>query len=117
DVSALTVAVLDRPRHAELIAGIREAGAGTWLMLDGDVAGGINAARYGSPIDMCVGIGGCPEGITTAAAVKALGGFMQGRLAPLDDAESERAAAAGLDVNQVYGLDDMVRGNNTIFVA
>lgn len=117
DVSALTIAVLDRPRHTQLIADIRAAGAGTWLMLDGDVAGGINAARYGSPIDMCVGIGGCPEGITTAAAVKALGGFMEGRLAPLDDAESERAVAAGLDVKAVYGLEEMVKGDNTIFVA
>ena len=60
---------------------------GTRLMLDGDVAGGINAARYESRIDMCVGIGGSPEGITTACAIKALGGFMQGRLAPKDDAE------------------------------
>jgi fructose-1,6-bisphosphatase II len=117
DVGDILVAVLDRPRHEQLIADIRAAGAGTRLILDGDVAGGINAARSGSRIDMCVGIGGSPEGITTACAVKALGGFMQGRLAPKDDAERERGIAAGLDVDAVLEIDDMVRGDNTFFVA
>ena len=70
----MRVAVLNRPRHEQLIADIRAAGAGTRLISDGDVAGGINAARYESRIDMCVGIGGSPEGITTACAIKALGG-------------------------------------------
>ncbi len=115
--SDIIVAVLDRPRHIGLIDEIRAAGAGTRLMLDGDVAGGINAARYGSRIDLCVGIGGSPEGITTACAIKALGGFMQGRLAPGDDAERQRAIAAGLDVDAKLSLDDMVKGNNTFFVA
>lgn len=117
DVSDLRVAVLDRPRHEQLIADVRAAGAGTRLILDGDVAGGINAARHATRIDMCVGIGGSPEGITTACAVKALGGFMQGRLAPLDDAERERGIAAGLDIDAVLSVDDMVRGDNTFFVA
>jgi len=117
DVGDVLVAVLDRPRHEQLIADIRAAGAGTRLILDGDVAGGINAARSGSRIDMCVGIGGSPEGITTACAVKALGGFMQGRLAPKDDAERERGIAAGLDIDAVLEIDDMVRGDNTFFVA
>src|SRR5918993_1741971 len=90
DIGEMRVAVLNRPRHEQLIADIREAGAGTRLISDGDVAGGINAARYESRIDMCVGIGGSPEGITTACAIKALGGFMQGRLAPKDDAERAR---------------------------
>ena len=117
EVGELRVAVLDRPRHEQLIADIREAGAGTRLMLDGDVAGGINAARYESRIDLCVGIGGSPEGITTACALKALGGFMQGRLAPKDDAERSRAEAAGLDCDAVLELDDMVRSDNTFFVA
>ena len=85
--------------------------------VDGDVAGGINAARYESRIDMCVGIGGSPEGITTACAIKALGGFMQGRLAPKDDEERARGEAAGLDCDQVYELDDLVRSDNTFFVA
>lgn len=117
DVADVRVAVLDRPRHEQLIADIRAAGAGTRLILDGDVAGGINAARHDSRIDMCVGIGGSPEGITTACAVKALGGFMQGRLAPKDDEERARGAAAGLDVDAVLELEDMVRGDNTFFVA
>ena len=90
-VGEIRVAVLDRPRHEELIEEIRAAGAGTRLMLDGDVAGGINAARYESRIDMCVGIGGSPEGITTACAIKALGGFMQGQLR----AEGRRGARSG----------------------
>ena len=116
-VGEIRVAVLDRPRHEQLIEEIRAAGAGTRLMLDGDVAGGINAARYESRIDMCVGIGGSPEGITTACAIKALGGFMQGRLAPRDEAERQKAIANGLDVDKVLEAEDMVRGNNTIFVA
>ncbi|MGG7465030.1 MULTISPECIES: class II fructose-bisphosphatase [unclassified Plantibacter] len=113
----MRVAVLDRPRHAQLIEEIREAGAGTRLLLDGDVAGGINAARYDSRIDMCVGVGGTPEGIITACAVKALGGFIQGRLMPKDDDERARAVAAGHDVDRVLGANDLVRGDNTYFVA
>nr|WP_200936432.1 class II fructose-bisphosphatase [Plantibacter sp. Leaf314] len=113
----IRVAVLDRPRHAELIEEIRAAGAGTRLLLDGDVAGGINAARYDSRIDMCVGIGGTPEGIITACAVKALGGLIQGKLMPKDDAERERAIAAGHDLDRVLGANDLVRGDNTYFVA
>jgi fructose-1,6-bisphosphatase II len=116
-VGEIRVAVLDRPRHEGLIEEIRAAGAGTRLLLDGDVAGGINAARYESRIDMCVGIGGSPEGITTACAIKALGGFMQGRLAPKDDAEREAGIAAGLDMDKIYGADDLVKGDNTFFVA
>ena len=117
DVGELRVAVLDRPSHSRLIEEIRDAGAGTRLMLDGDVAGGINAVRHDSRIDACVGIGGSPEGITTACAVKALGGFMQAKPAPRDEAERDRAVASGLDPERVYELDDLVRGDNTIFVA
>ncbi len=117
DVGSLRVAVLDRPRHAELIDEIRAAGAGTRLMLDGDVAGGINAARYESRIDMCVGIGGSPEGVATAAAIKALGGFIQGRLAPTTDEERQRGIDAGLKFDHVYEADELVRGDNTFFVA
>ncbi|MGK9146531.1 class II fructose-bisphosphatase [Plantibacter flavus] len=113
----IRVAVLDRPRHAQLIEEIREAGAGTRLLLDGDVAGGINAARYDSRIDMCVGIGGTPEGIITACAVKALGGLIQGKLMPKDDEERARAIAAGHDLDRVLGANDLVRGDNTYFVA
>jgi len=116
-VSEIVVAVLDRPRHEGLIDEIRTAGAATRLILDGDVAGGINAALPGTRIDMCMGIGGCPEGVATAAAIKALGGFMQGRLAPKDDAERARGEAAGLRMDHIYGQDELVKGDNTIFVV
>jgi len=116
-VGEMRIAVLDRPRHEGLIEEIRAAGAGTRLMLDGDVAGGINAARYESRIDMCIGIGGSPEGITTACAIKAIGGFMQGKLAPKDEAERAGGIAAGLDMDRIYDADDLVKGDNTFFVA
>ncbi len=103
-VDEIVVSVLNRPRHEQ-------------LMSDGDVAGGINAARHGARSDMCVGIGGSPEGIVTACAIKALGGHIQGRLWPRDDDERQRGIDAGLDMDKVYEADDLVRGNNTIFVA
>jgi len=117
-VDEIVVSVLNRPRHDRLIEDIREAGAGTRLMSDGDVAGGINAARHNARTDMCVGIGGSPEGIVTACAIKALGGHIQGRLWPRDDDETQRAKDAGLKVDgHIYEADEMVRGSNTIFVA
>ena len=116
-VDEIVVSVLNRPRHDRLIDEIREAGAGTRLMSDGDVAGGINAARHDARTDMCVGVGGSPEGIVTACAIKALGGHIQGRLWPRDDAERERGIDAGLKMDHVYDADDLVSGNNTIFVA
>ncbi|MGV8882427.1 MAG: class II fructose-bisphosphatase [Rhodoglobus sp.] len=116
-VEEIVVAVLDRPRHAELIEEIRAAGAGTRLMLDGDVAGGINAALYGTRIDMCIGIGGSPEGVATACAIKALGGLIQTRLYPKTDEERQRGVDAGLKFDHVYGADELVRSDNTFFVA
>jgi fructose-1,6-bisphosphatase II len=116
-VEEMRIAVLDRPRHEDLIREIREAGAGTRLILDGDVASGINAARHDTRIDMCVGIGGSPEGVATACAVKALGGFMQGVLHPTDDDEKQLGIDAGLKFDHVYGLDDLVSSDNTFFVA
>ena len=116
-VDEIVVAVLDRPRHEGLIAEIRAAGAGTRLLLDGDVAGGIHAARYGSRIDMCVGIGGSPEGIVTTCAVKGLGGLVQGILKPRDEQERERGLATGLKFDYVYEMDEMVSSDNTFFVA
>jgi fructose-1,6-bisphosphatase II len=116
-VDEMVIAVLDRPRHEALIAEIRAAGAGTRLLLDGDVAGGILAARYGSRIDMCVGVGGSPEGIVTTCAVKGLGGIVQGILHPKDGAERERGEAAGLKFDHVYEMDELVRSDNTFFVA
>jgi fructose-1,6-bisphosphatase II len=116
-VEQMVVAVLDRPRHKQLISDIRAAGAGTRLLLDGDVAGGINAAMPDSRIDMCVGTGGTPEGIITACAIKALGGLIQGRLAPKDSVERQRAIDAGHDLNRVLDQNDLVTGDNTYFVA
>ena len=117
EVEDIRVAILDRPRHVGLIQEIRDAGAGTRLLLDGDVAGGINAARYETRIDMCVGIGGSPEGIVTACAIKALGGFIQGVLKPGNDEERQRGIDAGLKMDYVYSADELVRGDNTMFVA
>src|SRR6218665_334713 len=116
-VGDLAVGVLDRPRHEGLIAEIRAAGAGVRLLLDGDVGGGIAAASLDGDLDMCVGIGGSPEGVATACAVKALGGLIQGRLVPSDDVEREKGAAAGLEFDRVYEANDLVRGENTFFVA
>ena len=116
-VDDMVIAVLDRPRHEQLIQEIRAAGAGTRLLLDGDVAGGIHAARYGSRIDMCVGVGGSPEGIVTTCAVKGLGGVVQGILKPRDGAERERGEEAGLKFDHVYEMNEMVRSDNTFFVA
>jgi fructose-1,6-bisphosphatase II len=116
-VEDIVVAVLDRPRHAELIQEIRAAGAGTRLLLDGDVAGGIQAATYGSRIDMCVGVGGSPEGIVTACAIKALGGLIQGILMPQNEQERDRGIASGLKMDYVYEAHELVRSDNTFFVA
>ena len=117
-VDELIVSVLNRPRHARLIEEIRAAGAGTRLMSDGDVAGGINAARHNARTDMCIGIGGSPEGVATTCAIKALGGHIQGRLWPRDDDEKQRGIDAGLKVDEyVYEADELVTGKNTIFVA
>lgn len=117
DVGDIRVAVLDRPRHEGLIQEIRDAGAGTRLLLDGDVAGGINAARYESRIDMCVGIGGSPEGVVTACAIKALGGMIQTILAPKGDDEKQKGIDAGLKFDHVYDQDTLVTSDNTFFVA
>ena len=116
-VGEIVVAVLDRPRHEALIEDIRATGAGTRLMLDGDVAGGINAALYGTRIDMCVGIGGSPEGVATACAIKALGGFIQTILYPKTDEERTKGLAAGLKFDHVYDADSLVTSDNTFFVA
>src|SRR6478735_4667753 len=117
-IDEMVVSVLNRPRHEQLIADIRAAGAGTRLMSDGDVAGGINAARHNARTDMCVGVGGSPEGIVTACAIKALGGHIQGRLWPRDDDEKQKGIDAGLKLDDfVYEADELVRGKNTLFVA
>jgi len=116
-VDEMVVAVLDREYNGEIIQQIRETGAATRLLLDGDVAGGIQAARGDSRIDICAGVGGSPEGIVTACGIRALGGFMQGILTPREDFERERGLEAGLKFDYVYEMNEMVSSDNTFFVA
>lgn len=116
-VGDITVCVLDRPRHADLIQEIRDAGAKVRLIMDGDVAGAVAAASDTSSVDMLMGTGGTPEGIITACAMKALGGEIQGQLAPTDDAELQKAKDAGHDVDRILTTDDLVRGENCFFAA
>ena len=113
----ITVVVLDRPRHNQLVQDIREAGARIKYITDGDVAAAIEAAREGTGIDLLMGIGGTPEGIIAACAMKCLGGTIQGQLMPRDDAERERALAAGHDLNRVLQTSDLVRGTDVFFAA
>ncbi|UOZ07692.1 MULTISPECIES: class II fructose-bisphosphatase [unclassified Amycolatopsis] len=116
-VGDVTVCVLDRPRHEQIIKEIRDAGARIRFISDGDVAGAIAAARPTTGVDMLIGIGGTPEGIIAACAMKCLGGELQGRLWPKDDAEREKAIAAGHDLDRVLLNDDLVRGDNVFFCA
>ena len=113
----VTVVILDRPRHAKLIEEVRAAGARIKLIMDGDVAGAIMAAREGTGIDLLLGVGGTPEGIITACAIKCLGGIIQGRLAPRDEAERNRALAAGHDLKHVLTTDDLVTSEDAFFAA
>ncbi|MFD6857326.1 class II fructose-bisphosphatase [Rhodococcus sp. NPDC060086] len=113
----LTVTILDRERHAGIISEVRAAGARIRLISDGDVAGAIAAARPGSGVDMLLGIGGTPEGIIAAAAMRCMGGALQGRLAPKDDAERQKALDAGHDLDRVLTTNDLVTGENIFFCA
>ena len=117
DISSLTVVVLDRPRHDLLVKDIREAGARIKFITDGDVAGAVEAARSNTGIDLLMGIGGTPEGIISACAMKCLGGEIQGRLMPRSDEERERAKAQGLDLNRVFTTNDLVKGDDVFFAA
>jgi fructose-1,6-bisphosphatase II len=112
----ISVVVLDRDRHAELIAQLREAGAKVRLITDGDVAPSIAAARDGTGVDLLMGIGGTPEGVISAAAIKCLGGAIQGRLWPRNDEERQRLVDDGYDVDRVLTTDDLVSGQD-VFVA
>jgi fructose-1,6-bisphosphatase II len=114
--SEIAVVVLDRDRNADLIAELREVGAKVNLITDGDVAPAIAAARSGTGVDLMMGIGGTPEGVIAAAAVKCLGGVVQGRLWPRDDDERQKLVDAGYDPDRVLSTDDLVGGDN-IFVA
>ena len=113
----VTVVILDRPRHGELVSDVRAAGARIQLITDGDVAGAIMAARDGTGVDLLLGVGGTPEGIIAACAIKCLGGTIQGRLAPRDDAERQRAIDAGHDLKQVLTTDDLVASEDAFFAA
>jgi fructose-1,6-bisphosphatase II len=116
-VGDVTAVVLDRPRHQDLISEIRAAGARVRLIQDGDVAGGIMAAWPDAGVDILFGVGGTPEGVITAAALKCLGGEIQARLAPRDDDERTSIAGAGIDPDKVLHTDDLVAGDNCIFAC
>ncbi|MET7638251.1 class II fructose-bisphosphatase [Streptomyces sp. NPDC005438] len=113
----VTVVILDRPRHTEIVREVRESGARIKFISDGDVAGAIMATREGTGVDLLLGIGGTPEGIIAACAIKCLGGTIQGRLWPKDDEERQRALDAGHDLDRVLETDDLVSGDNVFFVA
>jgi len=117
EVEDVTVCILDRPRHEGLIGRVRAAGARIKFITDGDVAGAIMAAREGTGVDLLLGIGGTPEGIISACAIKCLGGAQQARLHPKDDAERQRALDAGHEPGRVLHIDDLVRSDNVFFVA
>jgi fructose-1,6-bisphosphatase II len=116
-VSDMTVCILDRPRHEKLISEVRDAGARIRLITDGDVAGAISACRPNSGTDILAGIGGTPEGIIAAAAIRCMGGAIQGKLAPRDDDERQKAIDAGYDLDRILSTEDLVSGENVFFCA
>ena len=116
-VEDVLVCVLDRPRHDPLVAEIRATGARIKFISDGDVAGGVMAAMGMGGVDLLLGIGGTPEGIITACAVKCIGGSIQGKLWPLDDAERRKVLDAGHDLDRILLDDDLVASDNVFFVA
>ena len=116
-VSDVTAVVLDRDRHADIIRECREAGARIRLIPDGDVAGAISVAWRNSGNDILFGVGGTPEGVIAACALKALGGSIQGKLWPRNDEERKTAVDAGYDLDKVLMLDDLVSGDDVFFAA
>jgi fructose-1,6-bisphosphatase II len=117
DIESLTVVLLDRPRHDQLVKEIRQTGARIKFITDGDVAGAVEAARDETGIDALMGIGGTPEGIIAACAMKCLGGVIQAILHPRDEAEREKALANGMDLEKVLTTNDLVSGENVFFAA
>jgi fructose-1,6-bisphosphatase class II len=118
DVEDLVVVVLDRPRHAKLIADIREAGARIRLIPDGDLSAGVTAAAGGTGIHVVMGTGGAPEGVLTAAAMRCLNGEILGRLVPKDEAQAERIRSMGIrDPRKVFRTEDLAPGREIIFAA
>jgi fructose-1,6-bisphosphatase II len=116
-VRDLTVMILDRPRHEELIEEVRSTGARIKLISDGDIFGAIATSWPDAGVDILIGIGGTPEGVVSAAALKCMGGEIQGRLWPRNDEERQSALAAGYDLSKVLTSDDLVKGDNCFFAA
>jgi len=117
-IEDLTVVILNRPRHDKIIREVRSAGARIQLIQDGDVAPAVAAAMGGTGVDMLMGVGGAPEGVLAAAALKCLGGEMQGRLWPEDDEDVERARKLGIgDVDRLLTMDDLVKTEDVVFAA
>jgi fructose-1,6-bisphosphatase II len=116
-VRDLTAVILDRPRHADLIAEVRDTGARIRLITDGDVAGAIATGWPGAGADILFGVGGTPEGVLAAAALKCMGGEIQGRLWPRDESERRAAVDAGYNLDAVLTTDDLVKGDNCFFAA
>ena len=117
DIRDVMVVMLDRDRHADAMRQVREAGARVRLITDGDVAGSLLAVTDDTPVDLLWGIGGTPEGVISAAAIKCIGGQLLGRLYPRDEDERAAALAAGYDLGRVLTCDDLVRGDNCFFSA
>lgn len=117
DVNDLTVVILDRDRHTQLMADVRAAGARLRLITDGDVAGALMTSWPDSGIDLLMGIGGTPEGVLSACALKSMGGEIQGKIVPRSQAESDKGRALGYDLDKVFFIDDLVSSNNVFFAA
>ena len=117
DIEDLTVVILDRPRHHDLIRQVRQVGARIRLIADGDIAGALMTAIPDTGIDVLMGVGGSPEAVISACALKCVGGDMQCKLWPRDDAERQRAIDDGLAVDNILTIDDLVKGNNVFFAA
>jgi len=116
-VNDLTVVILDRPRHEQLITEVRASGARVKLIGDGDVIAALSAVMRGTNVHAVVGTGGAPEGVLAAAAVRCLGGEIQGRFRPRNDAERERLDALGVDLERVYRTEELAPGPNLVFSA
>ena len=116
-VSDITVCILERERHEQIVKEVREAGARIRFITDGDVAGAISAARANSGVDVLIGIGGTPEGVISACAIKCLGGQHLGRLWPRNEDERQRAIDAGYDLDKVLTADDLVSGQDVFFAC
>jgi fructose-1,6-bisphosphatase II len=117
DIEDVVATVLNRPRHEHIIAQIRDAGARIKLIEDGDVAGAMNTAFDFTGVDILFGSGGAPEGVLSAVALKCLGGEIQGKLLPQNDAELQRCISMGIDVHKVLLMEDLVKGDDAIFAA